>query len=467
MAPVPSSDPVVDHKHGVARRVEHLSERLGSSTPGSRARCRWGGRRRREARTYHRHMAKTLPPERRHRRPARPPGRHLRDPRRAVVPRHGPSDAQQLAFAKHPGRWPSWRSRGVRPTCPGVGKTIELKVVEIVEDGEMHALTKRRGPRAGGRRRVPSPSRRRPEDRGADLDQARHHDARRAPGGGARRGGCASCPAWGRGARRRSSRRSPTGRSPRRPPRTAGCSGCALPAVKRVVEELSAHPAAIAVSEAGSVRRRRETVRDLDFIATSSDPRALIAAFCEADWVSEVVARGDTKATVVGHQGLRFDLRIVSPRSTATSSSTSPARRTTTSSCGRRPSGAGSRSRSTASRPRRAARSSPTRPRRSSTPISATSSSRPSCARTRASSPLRASGRLPKLVELSDLEGEMHCHSTWSSDGHNTIEEMAATAKSRGYSFLVPHRPFPLPAWGLGSRRSGGRSSRSTRASRG
>jgi DNA polymerase (family 10) len=45
-------------------------------------------------------------------------------------------------------------------------------------------------------------------------------------------------------------------------------------------------------------------------------------------------------------------------------------------------------------------------------------------------------GRLPKLVELGDLKGEMHCHSTWSSDGHNSIEEMATTAKGRGYSFL-------------------------------
>src|SRR5262249_30092073 len=43
---------------------------------------------------------------------------------------------------------------------------------------------------------------------------------------------------------------------------------------------------------------------------------------------------------------------------------------------------------------------------------------------------------LPELVELGDLRGEMHCHSTWSSDGQNTIEEMAQTAKARGYRFL-------------------------------
>jgi len=47
----------------------------------------------------------------------------------------------------------------------------------------------------------------------------------------------------------------------------------------------------------------------------------------------------------------------------------------------------------------------------------------------------RAEG-LPALVELRDLRGEMHCHSTWSADGKATIEEMAVAAAARGYSFL-------------------------------
>jgi len=43
---------------------------------------------------------------------------------------------------------------------------------------------------------------------------------------------------------------------------------------------------------------------------------------------------------------------------------------------------------------------------------------------------------LPALVELDDLRGEMHCHSTWSTDAKGSIEEMARRAKSRGYRFL-------------------------------
>ena len=46
-------------------------------------------------------------------------------------------------------------------------------------------------------------------------------------------------------------------------------------------------------------------------------------------------------------------------------------------------------------------------------------------------------GALPSLVEVSDLKGELHCHSTWSSDGRSTIEEMARTAKASGYRYLA------------------------------
>jgi DNA polymerase (family 10) len=45
-------------------------------------------------------------------------------------------------------------------------------------------------------------------------------------------------------------------------------------------------------------------------------------------------------------------------------------------------------------------------------------------------------GALPDLIELGDLRGDLHTHSTWSADGHNSIEEMATVAKARGYAYL-------------------------------
>ena len=139
------------------------------------------------------------------------------------------------------------------------------------------------GARARGRRGLPSPTRRGPEDSGPHLDPARRDDPGRASGRG--RGGRRELSGWARGARRRSSPHSPQG-GQEEAGRGPSLLGVALPEVARVVEELSAHPAAIAVSEAGSARRRRETVHDLDPIATSTDPMALIEAFCEGAWVS-------------------------------------------------------------------------------------------------------------------------------------------------------------------------------------
>jgi DNA polymerase (family X) len=46
-------------------------------------------------------------------------------------------------------------------------------------------------------------------------------------------------------------------------------------------------------------------------------------------------------------------------------------------------------------------------------------------------------GELPELVELSDLRGDLHMHSSWSNDGKNTLEEMATTARDRGYEYVA------------------------------
>ena len=46
-------------------------------------------------------------------------------------------------------------------------------------------------------------------------------------------------------------------------------------------------------------------------------------------------------------------------------------------------------------------------------------------------------GELPQLVEVADLHGDLHCHSTWSADGKNSIEEMARAARDRGYAYLA------------------------------
>ena len=322
---------------------------------------------------------------------------------------------------------------GKAKELPGIGRTIEQKVVEVVEGGEMEALTRRR-------QRVP----------------AGVVDFLRLPGVGPKTAAriwtqlgvttLASLKAAAEDGRLREL----SGMGARSEEKIlkaleAGVGeevearrllGTALPAVRRVAAELTAHPAAIAVSEAGSVRRRRETVRDLDLIATSSDAPALIAAFCGGKWVAEVAARGETKATVVGHDGLRFDLRVVPPECYGNvlqhftgSKDHNIALREDAQRRGLSISEYGVTIVETGEVVTHATRGRAVR-------VPRLRLDRPGAARGDRRDRGRPQGALPELVELSDLRGEMHCHSTWSSDGKNTIEEMAQAAKSRGYRFL-------------------------------
>jgi DNA polymerase (family 10) len=220
-------------------------------------------------------------------------------------------------------------------------------------------------------------------------------------------------------------------------PERRGLLGVGLPVVRQVVEELRAHPAAVEVSGAGSVRRGRETFRDLDVIATATDPAALIGHFVTLPWVLEIAARGDTKATVVTKQGLRLDLRVVPPEDFGSllqhftgSKDHNVALREEAQRRGLSISEYGVTVVETGEVHRFADEDDlyrflgyepiPPELRESSGELQAA-----------------RNGSLPALVEVGDLVGELHCHSDWSSDGKASIEEMARTARSNGYRFLA------------------------------
>lgn len=322
---------------------------------------------------------------------------------------------------------------GKAKELPGIGKTIENKVVEVVNDGEMHALTKRRQLVPSGVvdfLRLPGVGPKTAARFWTQLGLTTLAGLKAAAEDGRLRD------LSGMGARSEEKILRALEAGVGAEVEARRLLGTALPAVRRVVAELEAHPAAIAVSEAGSVRRRRETVRDLDLIATSSDAPALIDAFCSGTWVAEVVARGDTKATVVGHDGLRFDLRVVPGECYGNvlqhftgSKDHNIALREDAQRRGLSISEYGVTTVETGEVVTHASEDElyaylgyalvPAELREGTREIPA--------ARERV---------LPTLVELSDLRGEMHSHSSWSTDARNTIEEMTLAAKARGHRFL-------------------------------
>jgi DNA polymerase (family X) len=201
------------------------------------------------------------------------------------------------------------------------------------------------------------------------------------------------------------------------------------------VDVLREHPAAERVSEAGSARRRRETVRDLDIIATASDPAALTEYFTGLTWVSEVAAKGPTKATVVSHEGFRFDLRVVPPECYGNLLQHFT----------------GSKAHNVALREDAVRRGLSVSEygvtEAEGGEVFTTQSEEelyerlgyqfiPPELRENAGELEAARKReLPELVEASQLRGDLHTHTHWSADGKNTLAEMVEAAKARGYVY--------------------------------
>ncbi|MGQ9755553.1 MAG: helix-hairpin-helix domain-containing protein, partial [Desulfotomaculales bacterium] len=91
--------------------------------------------------------------------------------------------------------------------------------------------------------------------------------------------------------------------------------GTALPLANAVVEALRKNVRVEHLEIAGSIRRRKETIRDIDILATGPAPNQIMEAFIQLPFVREVLARGETKASVLSVQGLQIDLRVVPPES--------------------------------------------------------------------------------------------------------------------------------------------------------
>ena len=314
----------------------------------------------------------------------------------------------------------------------GIGKTIEEKIVQVVEDGEMHALTKRkkiipaevvsfmRLPGLG-----PKTAARIWQELGVttieELKQAAEQEQLRTLAGLGAKTEERILKALAEKKQEPSDRR---------------LLGDGLGPLLAVVEVLQQQPAAVKVSEAGSARRRKETFRDLDIIATANDPEALIDYFTKLKWVIEVVAKGSTKATVLSNEGLRFDLRVVPPESYGNLLQHFT----------------GSKDHNVALR-ERAVKEGLSVSEYSITVVESGEELKfadekqvyerlgyqfiPPELRENAGE-LEAARRreLPELVGLDDVRGDLHTHTSYS-DGRDTLEQMALAARARGYKYYA------------------------------
>ena len=315
---------------------------------------------------------------------------------------------------------------------PGIGKTIEGKIREIVSDGKIHALAEREQRVPAGVvsfLRLPGIGPRTAARFWIELGLTTPEELRRAAEDGRLR----TLPGLGSTIEAKVLKALERAAEPGE---RRVLLGQALPAALDVRDQIAGLAEAVRVSEAGSVRRRRETVHDIDLIATSPEPAALIEKFTTMDWVAEVVGAGATKAEVVGQNGLRFDLRVVVPEAYGNvlqhftgSKQHNIGLREDAVKQGLSVSEYGVTSVETGEIVSVASEEElyellgyayvPPELREGSGELEAA-----------------RSGSLPQLIELGDLRGDLHVHSTWS-DGRASIEEMALAAIERGYEFMA------------------------------
>lgn len=206
------------------------------------------------------------------------------------------------------------------------------------------------------------------------------------------------------------------------------------------------------VQVAGSYRRARETVGDLDILVIAAQGRSVIEHFIAYDEVDSVLSQGTTRATVILRSGLQVDLRVVPQDSYGAALYYFT----------------GSRSHNIAVR--RIAQKQGLKLNeygvfRGDTRIAGESEDDmfhaiglpfipPELRENRGEIEAAHAGLLPELVELDDLRGDLHAH-TRASDGHESILQMANAAKSRGLEYLAitEHSRRLVVAHGLDSKR--------------
>jgi len=316
----------------------------------------------------------------------------------------------------------------------GIGKTIEEKIVQVVEQGEIEALAKRRTTIPAGVvqfMRLPGLGPKTAARIWRELGITTVEELRQAAEAERLRS------LAGLGARSEEKILKALAFQADNPDAGRRLLGDGLPAVQAAVAALREHPAAVRVSEAGSVRRRKETFRDLDLIATASAPGELTAFFVQLPWVVDVAAHGDTKATVVSSDGLRFDLRVVPPESYGNllqhftgSKDHNVAMREDAVRRGLSISEYGVTTVETGEVVRSG----------DEEELYAFLGYQPIAPELRENAgELEAArrGELPELVELLEVRGDLHTHTHWSSDGKNTLEEMVAAAATRGYEYYA------------------------------
>lgn len=210
--------------------------------------------------------------------------------------------------------------------------------------------------------------------------------------------------------------------------------GVALPLVESIVEQLKRVKGVLDITPAGSLRRMRENIGDIDILATGRKGKDIIDHFIRFDLVEEVLAAGETKGSVIVEGGIQVDLRVVKPDSFGAAMQYFT----------------GSKDHNV--RLRGLARERGLKVNeygvfQGEKKIGGKTEEEvyaalglpwipPEMREDRGEVEVALSDHLPKLVEYQEVRGDLHVHSSYS-DGSASLEEIAVRAREMGYEYVA------------------------------
>jgi DNA polymerase (family 10) len=209
--------------------------------------------------------------------------------------------------------------------------------------------------------------------------------------------------------------------------------GNILVQVKEILERLETLKEVKQINVAGSVRRMKETIGDVDILIVSREPEKVMDFFVSTPGVEKIWSKGQTRSSIRMRQGFDVDLRVVPKKSYGSALQYFT----------------GSKDHNIATRKIAISKGLKLNEYgifRGKKMLTGETEQEvykalgmdwiaPELRENQGEIEAALKGKLPKIIDYNDIKGDLHCHSKWS-DGNNTIEEMAEAAIAMGYEYL-------------------------------
>lgn len=212
--------------------------------------------------------------------------------------------------------------------------------------------------------------------------------------------------------------------------------GTALPLAEEIVGSLRQLKETSKISFAGSLRRKKETIGDIDILVTSQKPEKIMKTFTSLPQVREILAEGPTKSSVITKDDIHVDVRVVEPISFGAALQYFT----------------GSKAHNIKLRELAVKRSLKINEYgvfdvKTDRRVAGEREEEiyqilnlpfipPELREDRGEIEAAQENKLPELIKFSQIRGDLHLHTKWS-DGANTIKQMAEAAKKRGYKYIA------------------------------